>query len=163
MLLLILPTDGCRAPPTSTTTTSHPLAPTRHRSPLYYRALFLLYAIPHVIAAHPQANATDVVLVATRLCQALESTFSPSCRSAGNATDVPKRGAATWEAQLVLVNVLIHMIFLEVSGKSIRAKKRVVDAIIRWMEANSASVQKFCPAKLTERLTKVLSLKKKMV
>lgn len=122
----------------------------------YRRALFLLYAIPHVIAAPPLANANDVALIATRLCHALESA---SRRGTGSGSGGGGSGA-TWEAQLVLTNVLIHLIFLESVGKTRVAKKRIVDAIFRWMEANSAALQRFCPDKLKDRLTKVLILKK---
>ena len=139
------------------TNASLPPPPTR-RSTLYHRALFLLYAIPHVIAAQPTANLTDVIIISTRLCQALESTSSH--RSADNAEGAERGGAASWEAQLVLTNVLIHLLFLDGAGKQRKPRKRILDVIFRWMEANSTLLPNFCPVKLKERLTKVLTLKK---
>jgi len=172
---------------------SSKLLPTNYGNSPYARALFLLYAVPHVIASSPLSNANDVALVATRLCHALESaattayssvashsptvasstaesssasldsakTSSTADASAAETGTVDSSAAGpTWEAQLVLVNVLVHLIFLEGVGKSVKAKKRVVDAIFRWMGAKTKTLQNHCPLKLKERLTKVLILKK---
>ena len=155
--------------PTSSKPLSTKLLPTREGKPPYSRALFLLYAIPHVIASLPLVNASEVALIATKLCHALEivansgatsKTKTSSAEDASLASSSTDTLAPSWEAQLVLVNVLVHLIFLEGVGKCLKAKKRIVDAIFRWMEAKSTTLQKYCPFKLKERLTKVLVLKK---
>ena len=144
----------------------------------------MLYAIPHVMSAPANSNATDMELIATRLCRALESTFpSSSSGSSSSASNVgeedddaesksnrPPVHAATWEAQLVFVNAAIHLIFLERGaacgggggggGKGKRVKKRIVDAVYKWMEVNTLVLPKFCPRKLKERLAKIAVLKK---
>jgi len=138
--------------------TSPVLTPLTPSSPLpsYRRALFLLFAIPHLVAAPTQPNTQDTAIVAIKLCQALEN----ACSASSAAPSAP--GALTrvpWEAQLVLAHVLCHFVFIE-SGKGKKGKKRVVDAIFHWMETNSGLLQKFCPANLKDRLTNVLLVKK---
>ena len=133
------------------------------------------------MAAPANPNATDMELIATRLCRALESTFPSSSGSSSSASNVgeeddaeksnrPPVNAATWEAQLVFVNAAIHLIFLEGGGaacgggggggKGKRVKKRIVDAVYKWMEVNTLVLPKFCPRKLKERLAKIAVLKK---
>ena len=129
------------------------------------------------MAAPSNPNATDMELIATRLCRALESTFPSSASSSSSnggeevlETNRPPANAATWEAQLVFVNVAIHLIFLEGGGgvasggggggKGKRVIKRIVDAIYKWMEVNTLALPKFCPRKLKERLAKIAVLKK---
>lgn len=173
--------DGIAPSSSSPSPSSSKHHPTHEGNFSYSRALFLLYAIPHVLASTPLSNANDVSPIATRLCHALESAASaysaapssststsstadsstalPTSTTASSTADSSKLGP-TWEVQLVLVNVLVHLIFLESVGRSLKAKKRIVDAIFRWMEAKSKTLQKYCPSKLIGRLTKVLVLKK---